>query len=264
MRESALEPLEAITADDIVRFRSQMEFSRGGLAAALGAGVRTIEDWEAGRRQPPILLRLAFAALARQTGAWVAVPILGPGATHAEVDVHVRNLLADRGHSHVVDLEDLFERALRDGASPAETLLCARLMDAHDGYNRIEILEDWNSRTIKGWRTAMAFRPDGFALRPTIVVEAREEAIVRSLAVFVDKHRPGERLPAKVQCETGLIAQGYRVLSFSETDVLVNGETCAETIDTVISELVDEVLHEAGHVNSAWVRPDRRGELPRD
>ena len=80
--------------------------------------------------------------------------------------------------------------------------------------------------------------------------------------IFVDRHRPGERLPAKVRIETALIARGFRVLSFSEIDVLVNGLTCAETIDLVIGELVDEVLFEAGQVQSAWKRPDRRQELP--
>jgi hypothetical protein len=94
------------------------------------------------------------------------------------------------------------------------------------------------------------------------VAEARYDEVVKPLAVYVDQHRPGERLPAKVRIETALIARGYRVLSFSEVDVLVNGPICAETIELVISELVDEALFEAGQTNSAWKRPDRRLELP--
>lgn len=253
---------EPLTPEDIRRFRTDEELSRNELAQALGAGLRTIEDWEAGRRQPPPILRIAFAALARGIGPWRPDPLIGPDASPEDVDFHVAKLLAQRGDDHGENLAEQFSRYLGVEASPAERLLCARMMDQTDGYNPLEIWETWESRIQKGWRTSMAFRPDGFDLRPTIVAEARHDEVAKPLVVFVDKHRPGERLPAKVRIETALIARGYRVLSFSETDVLMNGPTCAETIEMVIHELIDEALFEAGQISSAWKRPDRRQDLP--
>jgi DNA-binding XRE family transcriptional regulator len=254
--------LKPLTPEDIRRFRTDSELSRSELAQALGAGLRTIEDWEAGRRRPPPMLRIAFAALARGIRAWKPDPPVGPDASPDDVDFHVAKMLAQRGDDHGENLAEQFSRFLAGGVSPAETLLCARMMDQTDGYNPLEIWEDWESRTQKGWRTNMAFRPDGFELRPTIIAESRHDDAVKPLVVFVDKHRPGERLPAKVRVETALIARGYRILSFSETDVLMNGPACAETVETVINELAEEALLEAGQISSAWKRPDRRGDLP--
>lgn len=249
-------------AHEVRDFRTEHELTRPELAERLGASVRTIEDWEAGRRQPPPLLRLALSAVARRLTPWSPRTTLGPKAAFEDVASHVDRILADRADNHLDQLKDRFENALGLDATPAETLLCVAMMDTQDGYNPVDILEDWSARPQSGWRTSMAFRPDGFDLRPAIVAELRYNDAVRSLVVFVDAHRPGERLPAKVKIETALIARGFRVLSFSEADIFSNGATCAETVTTVIEELAEEVLFAAGHVTSAWKRADRRSELP--
>lgn len=51
------------TADEIREFRESEGLSQAALGEALGSSARTIEDWEAGRRKPPAMLRLALAAI---------------------------------------------------------------------------------------------------------------------------------------------------------------------------------------------------------
>jgi transcriptional regulator with XRE-family HTH domain len=50
--------------DDLRAFRKAMGgWSQAQLATALGASTRGVEEWEAGRREPPAFLGLALAAL---------------------------------------------------------------------------------------------------------------------------------------------------------------------------------------------------------
>jgi DNA-binding transcriptional regulator YiaG len=51
------------TPAELRLFRKELDLSQAKLGEALGASTRTVEDWEAGRRTPPALLRLALAAV---------------------------------------------------------------------------------------------------------------------------------------------------------------------------------------------------------
>lgn len=250
--------LETLRPEDIRRFRADAEMSRIELSQALGAGLRTIEDWEAGRRRPPPMLRMAFAALARSISPWEPDPPLGLDASRDDVEFHTDKIFVHQGDAHAEELSYQFSDCLPDGASPVEMLLCARMMDHADGYKPIHVCGKWTDRHKFGLITNMSFLPDGFEIRPTIIVECRLDESVKLLVVFIDKHRPGERLPEKLRAETGLIARGYRILSFSETDVLAHETSCADIIDLVISELVEEVYFEAGKIPYAWKSPNRR------
>jgi len=166
-------------------------------------------------------------------------------------------MFARLGDDHAVDLSDLFDRCLSPDATVAERLLLAHCMEISNGYNRVDALEDWSSRPNMGWHTSMSFRPDLEGARPSLGFETRCDHVARQLAVFIDTHRPGERLPEKLRIETALVARGIRVISLSENDVFVNGASHMETIETVLTEMAEEVLLDSGHITRAWKRPNR-------
>lgn len=250
--------LVEVAPEEIRAFREESGLTRTELADKLGSALRTVEDWEAGRRQSPLMLRLALAAVARELAPWSPTPKLGPGSTVDDVNHIVGQMLAKLGDDHVVDIEDRFTRCLGPDATPAEALLLAHVMGMSDGYNTVWPIEDWRSRPTTGWHTSVAFRPEMDGAQPSLGFETRHGAVAKQLAVFIDTQRPGERLPEKLRIETALVARGVRVMSISANDVLVDGASHAETIETILSEISDEVLFEDGQIDHPWKRPDRR------
>lgn len=250
--------LETLGPDSLRAFRSEFGLTKAALAERLGCALRTLEDWEAARRQPPAMLGVALAAVGRGLEAWRPRPVLGPSPSAADVDLVVKMLFHELADSRLVDLDDRFQRCLGPEAAPAERLLLAYMMDMSDGYNRVDALEDWSSRPANGWSTVVAFRPELDGATPAFGFETRYNRAAKQLAVFVDSHRPGERLPEKLRIETALVARGVRVISLSVNDILVNGTAARETIETVLSELADEVLFDAGKISQPWKRRDHR------
>jgi DNA-binding transcriptional regulator YiaG len=55
--------LTAPSAEEIRIYRHAMKLTQAGLAEKLGASTRAVEEWEAGRRVAPAMLRLALAAI---------------------------------------------------------------------------------------------------------------------------------------------------------------------------------------------------------
>jgi DNA-binding transcriptional regulator YiaG len=53
-------------ARELKAFRKKHRLSQKQLAAKLPAGLRTVEDWERGKRKPPDILRRALRDLARE------------------------------------------------------------------------------------------------------------------------------------------------------------------------------------------------------
>ncbi|MBT9471822.1 MAG: hypothetical protein V4514_04225 [Pseudomonadota bacterium] len=247
-----------LTPENIRAFRTEFAITRAELAERLNAGLRTIEDWEAGRRGAPGMLRLALAALAREIPPWQPTPLLGSDTTAEEASLVVSGILARLGDERASRIVDQFNDRVVDEATPAERVLCAHIIGLEDGYNPIKLWEKWQSWPRAGWRTSVVFWPQMHGAAPTIGVEARYDDKVRELAIFVDQHRPGERLPEKLKVETAMVTRGVRVVSLSAVDVLTNGERCRETIELIVSEMVDEVLYDAGKIANPWKRPDRR------
>lgn len=199
--------------------------------------------------------------VARELAPWSPTPKLGPGSTMADVNHVVGQMLAKLGDNKVVDIEDRFTRCLGPEATPAEALLLTHIVGMSDGYNTVWPIEDWPSRSTTGWHTSVAFRPELDGAQPSFGFETRHNGVAKQLAVFIDTQRPGERLPEKLRIETALVARGARgarVMSISANDVLVDGASSAETIETILGEISDEVLFEDGQIDRPWVRPDRR------
>ena len=65
-----MQELTELTGDDLRTARKQLGMSQRVFADALGAGRRTVEDWEADISKPPRFLRLAIAALVAGLPAW--------------------------------------------------------------------------------------------------------------------------------------------------------------------------------------------------
>jgi hypothetical protein len=204
-----------------------------------------------------------------------AVPLFtggGPGATLA-FNASVPPWLKSLRHRRTVSSRTLNASAMRGLVQPASVSRMARALSASPRSREpasAARAARWYSLADTGDLPLMPHLCESVAIAnrtPIRWLSWRKllrtfDKVVKPLIVFVDNHRPGERLPAKVRIETALIARGFRVLSFSEVDVLVNSPSCTETVVTVIEELVEEVLFEVGHTTSAWKRPDRRQELP--
>lgn len=63
-------PPSTPTPVEIKAFRAAVGISQADLAYLLGASTRGVEEWEAGRRSPPPMLRLAMAAINHQIAPW--------------------------------------------------------------------------------------------------------------------------------------------------------------------------------------------------
>lgn len=62
--------ITAISGAEIRAFRSSVGLSQAGLARELGCSTRAVEEWEAGRREAPAMLRLALSAINGNLAPW--------------------------------------------------------------------------------------------------------------------------------------------------------------------------------------------------
>ncbi|MDQ1153046.1 DNA-binding transcriptional regulator [Brevundimonas sp. SORGH_AS_0993] len=243
--------------DELRTFRQNLDLTQAELAEKLGGSRRSIEDWEAGRRQPPAMLRLALAALRFDVRPWSPITI-DPRYPDRE---SVENSVRDRLHETASDrAQTKFENWLSDTASLplAEAILLGFLETATDGYNDIEWTESWDRLPKSGWRTTMVVKPVlGNGLHPNVAFETRHDEHARRLAVFVDSKRPNERLPGRLRVEQALVDQGFRVMTFSGEEILADPEGCIDRITGVLMDLVDENLVAAGIIGP----PKRKSDM---
>ncbi len=66
--------------------------------------------------------------------------------------------------------------------------------------------------------------------------------------ILIDGHRPGERLPEKMERERRLTSLDFRVMSFSEMEVLADPAECRERVEGVLFDMVDELLVDSGQI----------------
>lgn len=65
-----MQDLPPMTPDDLRAARKMLGLSQRAFAEALGAGRRTVEEWEAGKNTPPQMVRLAISALYHGLKPW--------------------------------------------------------------------------------------------------------------------------------------------------------------------------------------------------
>ena len=218
------------------------------LAQRIGGSTRAVEDWEAGRRQAPPMLRLALAAIRRDVLPWYPTAYDHRLADREEasllVRTHFEETLADRA---VTSWENWLSET-SDLPLP-EALLLGFLSMATDGYNDIKHTSEWKWLPTSGWQTSMVWHPNlGNGLHPTVAFECRHDEYAERLAVFVDSKRPNERLLGRLRVEQALLDDGFRVMTFSGDEILADAEGCVDRITSVISDLIDEVLIAAGKI----------------
>lgn len=236
------------TGDYLRAFRDEHDLTKAQLAARLNSKLRTVEDWEAGRRSPPDMLPLALSAVALKISPWTASKKLEPNMPWEDVREAADWLFSSKAQDQAADSVDAFERCVPSESRPSQALLFAHLLTGNDGYNSILGIEKWEDRATSGKHPAMVFHPDLGGATPTIALETRSEGEFRQLAVFVDTHRPGERSPAKLRVETALHARGIRVMSFSEAEIFYDSEDCRARVENALSELIEECWIKLGHI----------------
>ncbi|WP_316979210.1 PDDEXK family nuclease [Shumkonia mesophila] len=160
-------------------------------------------------------------------------------------EAEAKRRFSEKAEEFRQNLEDKCFDLLPGNHSPAETVMLAHLMTAIDGYNDVETVREWNEIPKSGFQTTLVYLADA---APSLILafglECRCGQTARQLAIEIDHDRPAERLPAKLQRETALIARGFRVMSFSETEILTAPEACRERVETVLCDMIEQVMTE--------------------
>lgn len=155
--------------------------------------------------------------------------------------------IKEKAESYREDLESRWKDLLPGNQSPAHTLFLAHLITTIDGYHDVVVTHHWESRSKTGWQTTFCYYPDlAEGLAVTFAFECRHDDAARQLAVIVDWDRPGERLPEKITNEARLLALGWRVITFTETEILAAVDSCREKVEALLFDVMHEVLRDAG------------------
>jgi hypothetical protein len=120
-----------------------------------------------------------------------------------------------------------------------------RLQRRKDGVR----LDEEEKKPSSGWQTVMVYLPElEGGLTATFGFECRYEEHFRQLAILIDGHRPGERLPEKMERKRRLTSLDFRVMSFSEMEILADPAECRERVEGVLFDMVDELLVDSGQI----------------
>ncbi len=151
--------------------------------------------------------------------------------------------LREKADAFYQDLESAFYEALPGNHSPSEALFLAHLMTAVDGYKDVHLARKWANRPKDGWVTSLVYLPElESGLLATFCFECRNGPNFRNLAIIIDAIKPGERLPKKMEQEKLLTSLNFRVMVFTEPEILANPEECRERVEQVLSEMIEEIL----------------------
>jgi hypothetical protein len=184
-------------------------------------------------------------------------PIMPVENTTDAAEAEVRRRLRERAEEIFADLEEAHYSALPGNHSPADAILLAHLMTTTDGYNYVKVTMDWQKRPTAGWGTTLVYLAqleDRLLVR--FALECRHDGHARQLAIIIDDDRPGERVPQKMEFERKLSSLGFRVLQFTELEILSDPQACRERVEHVLSGMSDDVLVDAGIIQPPHPRPE--------
>lgn len=237
-----------LSPDDLTAFRSEHELSRAELAAALCVNEKELEAWETGRDQPPVLLRLALTAISSGGQIWEQLPSLNARSNPDDVMTHVHRRIDDLAIERRLELLGELNDHLPEAPTPAETMLLALTLQMTDGYNSVERLPALEQAWPFGTAVYGSPRTELGGAVAALGFECRSEEVSRRLAVFIDDKRRGERLPENISRDAALIAQGVRVFSLTETEILTDPDDCVTRIETILNEMTEACLHDNGFI----------------
>jgi len=163
-----------------------------------------------------------------------------------EVELHVHARFRERAERYRSDLEEAWLNALPGNHTSAEAVLLAELMTSRDGYHDVRLVSEWRHLPKSGWQSSLVYLVEIGPHRVPFAIECRHESFARQLAILIDDDRPGERTPEKLQRENAILALGFRVLTFTERDILADPGGCRERVEDVLADLSDAVLADAG------------------
>ncbi|UDQ88806.1 hypothetical protein LJE71_21670 [Xanthobacter autotrophicus] len=141
------------------------------------------------------------------------------------------------------NFEERFLHVLPGNHSPAESVLLAHLMTCTDGYEDVRFIYDWNRRPKFGTGTIFSYLPDLSSIRAkaTFAFECLYGEVSNQLAVLIDFVNPGERLPFKIDNESRLRSFGFRVIQFTELEILSAPDACRERVEGVLWDMQSDL-----------------------
>jgi hypothetical protein len=164
-------------------------------------------------------------------------------AETAKVDAEVQKRLRLRADDFLHDLQHTVADNVPAAANAAEKLMFAHLLTATDGYNHLEYCDKWSRLPKNSMYSFFAYLPDvGGDTCPTFAVRCRLNEDYRDLAIIIDNRSPGERLPVKMMLEQDLKAREFKIVLFSEHEVLASPDRCREQVEQILERLNDEMI----------------------
>lgn len=151
------------------------------------------------------------------------------------------------------NFEERFLDVLPGNHSPAESVLLAHLMTCTDGYEDVRFVRDWNRRPKFGCETNFTYLPDLSSIRASasFAFECLHGEMSKQLAIVIDFTNPGERLPIKVENENRLRSFGFRVLQFTELEILNAPDACRERAEGVLCDIRTDLYMESESAKSS-------------
>jgi hypothetical protein len=168
-------------------------------------------------------------------------------APQVDVRAEVTRRFKQRAKEFLDDLEQAFEDTMPPEAGPAERVMLAHLMTSSDGYGYVQLVSAWSSLPKSGFQSSLVYLPDvGDGTCPTFAIRCRLEKEHRDLAILIDDRSPGERVPVKMMLEEDLRALNFKIILFSEQEVLSSPEQCHYRVLDMLERLNGELVANLG------------------
>lgn len=156
-------------------------------------------------------------------------------------------LLTQHTQKYGSKLKHQFEALNSSSQSLAESLLMAILLTSDSSFSGPHVCKKWDDRP--GWSegTITTIVHMAEVAAGQIVhfgCEVRHGKHTRQLAILLDLDRPGERLRSKTEKEKLLSSLGFRILTFTEAELIGSSDNCHDRVQGLLAEMAGEVDHD--------------------
>lgn len=132
--------------------------------------------------------------------------------------------------------------------SLAESLLMAILLTSDASFVGPHVCKKWEDRPEQSDGTITTIVHMAEVAAGQVVhfgCEVRHGKHARQLAILLDQERPGERLRSKIEKEKVLSSLGFRILSFTEAEIIGSPDDCHDRVQGLLAEMEGEVDNDA-------------------